>query len=69
MARFQGQSLQRWHACVYTASIISLLIRTYNAHMYTHVPVDPLPCSEILRAAFIEMSWQKHAAKAHRSSA
>ena len=35
----------------------------YNASAHTYIPGDPLPCGEILRAAFIGMSSQKHAAK------
>ena len=33
----------------------------YNARVHTYVAVDPLPCGEILRLAFIGESLQKHA--------
>ena len=35
------------HARAYTASIISLFVCTYNAHMHTHTAIDPLLCSDI----------------------
>ena len=44
----------------YTASIISLFVCTYCAHTYTHTAVDPVPCGEISRAAFIGMNWLKY---------
>ena len=33
---------------------------TYNVRAHTYIVVDPLPCSEISRAAFIGMSWLKY---------
>ena len=63
-ATIRGWCLQRstcTHA--YTPSIISLFVCTYNACVYAYIAVDPLPCGEISRAAFIGMSIQKHAAR------
>ena len=41
------------------------LYPSFCTHVYTHLHAYilevPLPCSKILRAAFIGMSWQKHA--------
>ena len=34
----------------------------YNACAHTYIVVDPVPCGEISRAAFIGMSWLKYAA-------
>ena len=46
---------------MYTAPIISLLYaRIMHVRIRINV-VDPLPCGKISRAAFIGMSWQKHA--------
>ena len=58
---FEG-GVYRGHAHIYTVSIINLFICTYNAHAHMHIVVDPVPCGEILRAAFIGMSWLKYAA-------
>ena len=50
------------HTCTLLAPIISLLYARIM-HMHIHINVvNPLPCGEILRAMFIGMSWQKHAA-------
>ena len=32
-------------------------------HVHTYIAADPLPRSEILRAAFIGVNWQKHVKK------
>ena len=75
---FEGSVYKDWHAWAYTALVISLLICIHVHHVHTFMymhctlynvrvhtcmykAVDPLPC-EILRVAFIWMSWQKHAA-------
>lgn len=48
---------------MYATSIISLFACTYNAHAHIMpIAVDPLPLGEILRVAFIWVSWQKHMA-------
>ena len=44
---FEGGIYRDWHICAY-------------AHMY--IIADPVPCSEILRVAFIGMSWLKYVA-------
>ena len=64
-ARFRGQHLQR-SACTCAHSFnnkpICMHINNIVMSMHIHVEaVDPLPCSEILRVAFIGMSWQKRA--------
>ena len=51
---------------MYTDSIISLFVHTYDAHVHTYMYIagDPLPCGKISSAAFnTGMSLQKHAAK------
>ena len=50
---------------VYRASMISLFACMYSAraHTYMLILADPLPRSEISRAVFIGMSWQKHVAR------
>ena len=58
---FEGGVYRDRHARVYAASIISLFVCTYSAHMY--IPGDPLPCSEISRVAIIGLSLQKHAVR------
>ena len=42
----------------YAASIINLFVCTYNtyAQAYMYIVVDPLPCGEISRAAFVGIS-------------
>ena len=63
-ARFRGWRLQRsTRTRAYTPSIISLFVSTCNARVHTYIAGDPLPYSEISRAAFIGMSMQKHAAR------
>ena len=59
---FEGGVYRDRHAHAYTASVISLFVCTYNARAHTYIVVDPVPCGEILRAAFIGMSWLKYAA-------
>ena len=59
---FEDGIYQDRHARVHTASIISLFVRMYNARAHMYIAVDPLPCSEISRAAFIGKSLQKHVA-------
>ena len=63
-ARFEGGVYRDRYACTYTAPIISLLyvhVRIMRMRMRINV-VDPLPCGEISRTAFIGMSWQKRVA-------
>ena len=59
---FEGGVYRDRHACAHTTSIISLFVCTYNVHAHMYIAVDPLPCGEISRAAFIGKSLQKHAA-------
>ena len=59
---FEGGVYSDQHAHMYTASIISLFVCTYNARVHMHIVVDPISCGEILRAAFIGMSWLKYVA-------
>ena len=59
---FEGSVYRNRHARAYTASAISLFVCTHNARSHTYIVVDPVPCSEISRAAFIGMSWLKYAA-------
>ena len=42
---------------------LGIYVCTYNACARTYIAVDPLPCGEISRAAFIGKSLQKHAAR------
>ena len=60
--QFEGSIYRDRHARTYTALIINLFVCTYNVHAHTHIVVNPVPCSKILRAAFIGMSWLKYAA-------
>ena len=46
----------------YTASLISPFVCMYNVCVLTYIVVDPVPCGEISKAAFIGMSWLKYAA-------
>ena len=59
---FEGGVYRDQYACAYTASVVSLFVCTYNARAHTYIVVDPMPCGEISRAAFIGMSWLKYAA-------
>ena len=43
-------------------SIMSLFVFMYNVCAHTHIVVDPVPRSVILKEAFIGMSWLKHVA-------
>ena len=63
---FGAATIQRWplqrSIHTRTAPIISLLYaRIMRVRIRINI-VDPLPCGEISGAAFIGMSWQKHAA-------
>ena len=62
-ARFWGGIYRDRHARTYVASIISLFVCTYNALSHMYIAVDPSPCGEISRAAFIGTSWQKYVAR------
>ena len=58
----EGSVYRDRHAYEYTYSIVSLFVCRYYACAHTYIAVDPLPCGEILGAAFIGVSWQKHVA-------
>ena len=62
--QFEGGVHRDQHACVYSASIMSLFVCIYNACVQMYIIVDPVPCGEILRAVFIGMSRLKYAARA-----
>ena len=57
--QFEGGVYRDRH--MYAASIMSLLECMYNACVNTHIVVDSLPCGDILRVAFIGVSWLKYA--------
>ena len=59
---FEGIVYGDRYAHAYTASIISLFVCTYNARVHADIVVDPVPCGEISRVAFIGMCWLKYAA-------
>ena len=52
------------HSCAYTINLLhtSIYECTYNACVHMHTSVDPLLCSKISRAVFIEVNWQKYVA-------
>ena len=52
---FEGGIYGDQYARAYTASIISLFVCTYNARVHADIVIDPVPCGEISRAAFIGM--------------
>ena len=60
---FEGGVYRDRYAHAYTAPIISPLYARIMRVRIRIIVVDPLPCGEISRAAFIGMSWQKHAAR------
>ena len=59
--QFEGGIYSGQHACAYTA-IMCLFVCTYNSRAHTYIDVDPVPCSEISRVAFIGISCLKYAA-------
>ena len=61
--QFEGGVYRDRHACVYTASLISLFVCTYTARVHTYIIGDPVPCGEISRMAFSGTSYLKHAAR------
>ena len=63
--QFEGSVYEDRHARTYTASIISLFTPVYARKMRVRIQhaVDPLPCGEILRAAFIGTNWQTDAVR------
>ena len=61
--QFEGGIYRDRYTCTYTVSIMSLFVCTYNARAHTYIVVDPVPCGEISRAAFIGMCWLKYASR------
>ena len=57
---FEGGVYRDQHARVYTASIISLFVCTYNVRALTYIVIDPVTCGEISRVVFIGISWLKY---------
>ena len=60
--QFKGGVYKDQHTRTYTASLISLFVCMYNVRAHMHIVVNPIPCSEILKAVFIGISWLKYVA-------
>ena len=63
VARFRGRRLQRLtHMCIQSFNNKPICMHVKCICAYTYIADNPLPCSEISRAAFFETSWQMDAA-------
>ena len=61
--QLEGSIYRNQYTCAYKASIMSLFVCMYNARAHTYIVIDPVPCGEISRVAFIGMCWLKYVAR------
>ena len=64
--QFEGgvyiQRSRSTHTRVHSFNNEPSCICTYNARAHTFIVVDPVPCGDISRVAFIRMCWLKYGA-------